>query len=310
MIIYRYDSVVTGLKPVTTLWLLTLQNNINRYRNMIQNDQATGLRMMAKWLKQTKEETLDASIGLARIIAITSGKGGVGKTNITANLALAMTMQDKKVSIIDADLGLANIDVILRLNPKYTLEHVVMGEKKLQDVFVKGPAGLTIIPASPGRLPMASLSEADRTLLIKELIRSASNFDVTFIDTAAGISSNVVDFVVAAQETIVITTPEPTAITDAYAMIKVISQRKDTDIGIIVNMVQNPNQAKDVSERIIMAARRFINAKAHYIGYVLKDPAVSDAVTCQQPLIFKHPNSTATQCINVLAKKILEKRIL
>jgi len=278
---------------------------------MIQNDQATELRMMVKWLRRNKEETpvIEASSNIARTIAITSGKGGVGKTNITANLAIAMTMQNKKIGIIDADLGLANIDVILRLNPKYNLEHVVMGEKKLQDIFVKGPAGLTIIPASPGRLPMASLSEIDRTLLIKELIQSANNFDITLIDTGAGISNNVVDFVVAAQEVLVITTPEPTAITDAYAMIKVISQRKDTDIGIIVNMAQSQDQARDVSERIILAVRRFINAKVHFVGYVLKDPAVSDAVTCQQPLIFKYPVSNATQCINVLADKILGKRI-
>lgn len=277
---------------------------------MIQNDQATGLRMMARWLKRHKEnaETTEVSNLLARTIAITSGKGGVGKTNITTNLALAMTLQNKKVGIIDADLGLANIDVILRLNPKYNLEHVVMGEKKLQDIFIKGPAGLTIIPASPGRLPMASLSEIDRAILIKEILKSANNFDVTFIDTAAGISDNVIDFVIAAQETIVITTPEPTAITDAYAMIKVISQRADRDIGIIVNMVQNSEQAKDVCDRISIAAKRFINARVHFIGYVLKDPAVPDAVTAQQPLVFKHPSSTATQCINVLARKILENR--
>ena len=279
--------------------------------DMIQNDQATGLRMMVKWLKRHKESPALADIPnpSVRTIAITSGKGGVGKTNITANLAIAMTMQNKKIAVIDADLGLANIDVILRLNPKYNLEHVVMGEKKLQDIFIKGPGGLTIIPASPGRLPMASLSEIDRAILIKEILKSANNFDVTFIDTAAGISNNVVDFVISAQETIVITTPEPTAITDAYAMIKVISQRADRNIGIIVNMVQNSEQAKDVYDRISIAAKRFINAKVHFIGYVLKDPAVPDSVTMQQPLIFRYPNSNATQCINALAKEILENRI-
>jgi flagellar biosynthesis protein FlhG len=269
---------------------------------MVQNDQATGLRMMVRWLKRQKEDVSNAEAPnlSVRTIAITSGKGGVGKTNITTNLALAMTMQNKKIGIIDADLGLANIDVILRLSPKYNLEHVVTGEKKIQDIFIKGPAGLTIIPASPGRLPMASLSEIDRAILINEILKSANNFDITFIDTAAGISNNVVDFVIAAQETIVITTPEPTAITDAYAMIKVISQRADRDIGIIVNMVQNSEQAKDVCDRISIAAKRFINARVHFTGYVLRDPAV---------LVFKHPSSMATQCINVLARKILENRI-
>lgn len=262
---------------------------------------------MAKRHKESPMST-DTPNPSVRIIAITSGKGGVGKTNITANLAIALTMLNKRISVIDADLGLANIDVILRLNPKYNLEHVVIGEKKLQDIFVKGPAGLTIIPASPGRLPMASLSEIDRAILIKEIIKSASDFDLTFIDTAAGISDNVVDFVIAAKETIVITTPEPTAITDAYAMIKVISQRADRDIGIIVNMVQNPEQAKDVYDRISIAAKKFINAKVHFVGYVLKDQAVPDSVTAQQPLIFRHPRSNAAQCINSLARKILENR--
>lgn len=272
------------------------------------NDQATNLRLMAKWLKHDKEQSTIQSLGSEkRTIAITSGKGGVGKTNITANLALAISVQNKQVGIVDADLGLANIDVILKLKPKYNLEHVIAGEKKLSDIFVKGPAGLTIIPASPGRTSMASLSEIDRTILIRELLKASNNFDVTFIDTAAGISSNVLDFVIAAQEIFVVTTPEPTAITDAYAMIKVISQRKKTNIGILVNMVTNQHQAKDVAERITIAANRFINAKTYFVGYVLKDQAVSDAVSFQQPLIFKYPMSDASKCINSIANNIINR---
>ena len=272
---------------------------------MILNDQATGLRLMANQLKATKPQTIQNSGIQNRIIAITSGKGGVGKTNITANLALALSVQNKKVSIIDADLGLANIDVILKLKPKYNLEHVIAGEKKLSEIFVKGPAGLTIIPASPGRTSMASLSEIDRTILIRDLLKASDNFDLTFIDTAAGISSSVIDFVISAQEIFVVTTPEPTAITDAYAMIKVISQKKETSIGILVNMVANQYQAQDVAERIAIAANRFINAKTYFVGYILKDQAVSDAVSSQQPLIFKYPTSDASQCINFIANNII-----
>lgn len=275
---------------------------------MIFNDQATSLRLMAKWLKHDKEQSTVQSLGSEkRTIAITSGKGGVGKTNITANLALAISVQNKQVGIVDADLGLANIDVILKLKPKYNLEHVIAGEKKLSDIFVRGPAGLTIIPASPGRTSMASLSEIDRNILIRELLKASNNFDVTFIDTAAGISSNVLDFVIAAQEIFVVTTPEPTAITDAYAMIKVILQRKETNIGILVNMVTNQYQAKDVAERITIAANRFINAKTYFVGYVLKDQAVSDAVSSQQPLIFKYPTSDASKCINSIANNIINR---
>ncbi len=272
---------------------------------MLANDQATGLRLMAKWLKGQKQGEEHSYQTTKRSIAITSGKGGVGKTNITTNLALAISVQNKRVGIIDADLGLANIDVLLKLKPKYNLEHVITGEKKLSDIFIKGPAGLTIIPASPGRTSMASLSEIDRTILINQLLKAVDDFDVTFIDTAAGISNNVLDFVIAAGEIFVVTTPEPTAITDAYAMIKVISQKKDTSIGILVNMVANQHQAFDVAERITIAANRFINAKTYFVGYVLKDQAVSDAVSSQQPLIFKYPMSSASKCINLIAKNII-----
>ena len=266
-------------------------------------DQATRLRIMAKEKKHSDEESSNS--GSVRTIAITSGKGGVGKTSIAANLGLAIATQNKRVGIIDADLGLANIDVILKLTPKYNIEHVISGKKKLSEIFVKGPAGLTIIPASPGRSYMANLSESERSALIMELLRSAANFDITLIDTAAGISNNVIDFALAAREVIVITTPEPTAVTDAYAMIKVISQRKKTDVGIVVNMAGSPQQGQEVAERIIMAAKRFISVKAHFVGYILADAAMSNAISAQQPLIFKYPGSNAAQCIAALANRII-----
>lgn len=240
-----------------------------------------------------------------RTIAITSGKGGVGKTNITANLGLAIAAQNKRVGIIDADLGLGNIDVILKLKPKYNMEHVIAGKRTLKEIFIKGPAGLIIIPASSGTLSMANLPDLNRDKLIKDLIQCTLDFDIMFIDTGAGMSNIVVDFTLAAKEIIVITTPEPTAIIDAYAMIKVISQHRKTDIGIIVNMVQTDHQAREVADRIIIAARRHINAKAHFMGHILTDTAVSDAIFAQQPLVFKYPTSDAAQCINILADKIL-----
>ncbi|MFC1714113.1 MinD/ParA family protein [Candidatus Poribacteria bacterium] len=278
-------------------------------------DQATRLRMIAESQEEIQPgATMRPGVPLfqranipypVRTIAITSGKGGVGKTNIAANLGIAIAAQNKRVGIIDADLGLANIDVILKLKPRYNIEHVIAGRKTMEDIFVSGPAGLTIIPAGSGRLSLANLPELDRDRLIRKLMECTSDFDIMFIDTAAGISSNVMDFALTAQEIIVITTPEPTAITDAYAMIKVISQQRKADIGIIVNMVDNPRQAGNVADRIIMAARRHINANAHFMGHILTDAAVSDAIFAQQPLVFKYPESSAAQCINVLANKIL-----
>lgn len=278
-------------------------------------DQATRLRMIAG----TQEGALTGvpiSPGIplfqrpsvsypVRTIAITSGKGGVGKTNIAANLGISIAAQNKRVGLIDADLGLANIDVILKLKPRFNIEHVLAGRKTLKEIFIKGPAGLVIIPAGSGTLSLANLPDLDRDRLIREFTECTSDFDLMFIDTAAGISSNVIDFVLTAQEIMVITTPEPTAITDAYAMIKVISQQKKADIGIIVNMVKDLRQAKDVAERIIMAARRHINASAHFVGHITTDAAVSNAIFAQQPLVFKYPESSAARCINILANKIL-----
>ena len=278
-------------------------------------DQATRLRMIAG-MQEGALPGVSISPGVSlfqrpgvsypvRTIAITSGKGGVGKTNIAANLGISIAAQNKRVGIIDADLGLANIDVILKLKPRYNIEHVIAGRKTLKEIFIKGPAGVVIIPAGSGRLSLANLPDLDRDRLIREFAECTSDFDVMFIDTAAGISSNVIDFVLTAQEVMVITTPEPTAITDAYAMIKVISQQRKADIGIIVNMVKDLRQAKDVAERIIMAARRHINASAHFVGHIPTDTAVSDAIFAQQPLVFKYPESSAARCINILADKIL-----
>jgi len=295
-------------------------------------DQATKLRVMAEettgknaktspWNKLAACSTpMIYSESGVRTIAITSGKGGVGKTNIVANLALAIATQGRKVGIIDADLGLANIDVILKLKAQYNIEHVILGKKKMEEIFVTGPAGLIIIPAGSGALSLVNLPDLDRDNLIRELIRATSNFDIIFIDTAAGISSNVLGFALAAQEMIIITTPEPTAITDAYAMLKVIStidnrysmaagetQHPAASVGIIVNMARDKYQAWNVAERITTAARRYISTKVHFVGHILDDSAVSDAISSQQPLIFKHPESAAAQCINVLADRILYK---
>lgn len=278
-------------------------------------DQATKLRMIAG---QGKPHGMSVRPGVplfwqtdisypAHTIAITSGKGGVGKTNIAANLGIAIAAQNMRVGIIDADLGLANIDVILKLKPRYTIEHVISGRKNMNEIFIRGPAGLIIIPAGSGTFSLANLSDLDRNRLMRELVEHTSDFDIMFIDTAAGISHNVMDFALTAQEVIVITTPEPTAITDAYGVIKVISQLKNTDIGIIVNMADSLDQAGSVAERIIIAARRHINANAHFVGHILNDAAVSNAISAQQPLIFRYPESNAAQCINALASKILGK---
>ena len=288
-------------------------------------DQATRLRVIAEESTRCRDSSMSVSAPYNRLegrtIAITSGKGGVGKTNTVVNLALAIASQNNKVGIIDADLGLANIDVLLRLRSRYSIEQVISGKKKLEEIFIKGPAGLTVIPAGSGKTSLANLSEIHRDNLIKELSKVTGKFDIVFIDTAAGISDNVMCFILAAQEVIIITTPEPTAITDAYATLKVISSLDSrysikneipqptlpNSIGIIVNMVEDPHQALDVAERITIAAEKFINTRAFLLGYIIKDSAVSEAISDRQPLIFRYPQSAASKCINMIAEKILGK---
>jgi len=179
-----------------------------------------------------------------RVIAITSGKGGVGKTNVAANLAYHLSQMRKKTLILDADMGLANIDVILGIAPKYNLYHVLRGEKALADVIVDGPGGMKILPATSGIPEMAELSRGEKLALIDELDGLGSDLDFMLIDTAAGIAGNVIYFNVAAREIIVVVSPEPTSITDAYALIKILyNNHGEKRFMLLVNIAKNSNEA-------------------------------------------------------------------
>ena len=198
-------------------------------------DQATHLRRIvkeeAKKIQNFKGEKYDVSsptiCNSPRVVSVTSGKGGVGKTNVVGNLGIAYQRMGKRVLIFDADLGLANIDIIFGINPKYTIEDVIKGEKELSQVIAKGPEGVSIIPASSGVQALSHLSEGHKINLLNEFDVLNSMFDILLIDTSAGISSNVIYFNLAAQERIILVTPEPTSITDAYALIKVMFTQHD-----------------------------------------------------------------------------------
>jgi len=239
-----------------------------------------------------------------RTIAITSGKGGVGKTNFTANLGISLSIQGGKVVIIDADLGLANIDVIFRLSPKFNLRHVIAGEKTISEIMIEGPFGVMIIPASSGVEYLANLPQEKREKFIEELFETTEEADFLLIDTAAGISQNVLSFATAAEEVIVITTPEPTSITDAYAMIKVLFQREHSNIKLLVNMAFSANQAKEVAEKINLVVKQFLKKEIDFLGYILEDENMPQAVKEQKPLILLNPNSKAARCITNIASKI------
>lgn len=246
-----------------------------------------------------------------RMISVTSGKGGVGKTNIAANLGYLLSQMNQKTMILDADAGLANIDVILGINSLYNLSHVLNGERTLTDTLVQGPGGIKILPSASGIPEMTELSRGQKLTLIDELNSLNNSLDFILIDTGAGISSNVMYFNMAAREIIVITSPEPTALTDAYALIKVLYQRHAKKrFRLIVNMVRNPTEAKEVYDRLSSATDQFLNLTIEYLGYVLLDEKVKQAVLQQKAVVEIYPNCSAAKCLTRIAEEICCEEIL
>ncbi len=251
----------------------------------------------------------DTTVQRLRSIAITSGKGGVGKTNIATNLAIALAEKtNKKIYILDADLGLANIDVILGITPRYNLAHVIRGEKKLEEILIKGPMGVNIIPGTSGVSELANLSKEERERFLEKLSSLEREDGILIIDTGAGIDDNVLDFVLSSDEVIVVTTPEPTAITDAYALIKIISSsKKDMNINLLVNMVRREEEFELVTRGILLVAKQFLGVDIKKLGYVYYDSVVSKSVLSQDAFYILYPDSIATKCINNIALFLLNK---
>ena len=246
--------------------------------------------------------------GNIRVIAITSGKGGVGKTNISANFAYLFARMGKRILLLDADAGLANIDVILGITPKYNLHHVLSGEKKLSEAVVEGPGGVKILPASSGIPEMASLSKGQKFTLIEELEGLDEDFDFMLIDTAAGIADNVMYFNMVAGEIIVVASPEPTSLTDAYAVIKVLYQRYGTrQFALLVNMAKDSNEAGEVYKRLSNATNHFLDLPIEYLGYIPYDQTVSRAVKKQRLLAEAFPDSKAIKSMSKIVKELCRK---
>lgn len=247
--------------------------------------------------KNDKKET--------RVIAITSGKGGVGKTNIVANLGLALSKLGKKVLILDADLGLGNLDVLLGLAPKYNLSHVISGEKSLEEIILKGPGKLEILPASSGIQELTQLSKQQKIQILTKLDLFIDSFDVLLIDTAAGISTNVLDFNATAQDILVVVSPEPTSLTDAYALMKVLSLKySEKHCKLLVNQVGNDQEGRDIYRQLNIVTERFLDISVKYFGCVLFDEKVTKSVRRQQMVLELYPDSPASKSLGMLAKKI------
>jgi flagellar biosynthesis protein FlhG len=240
-----------------------------------------------------------------RTIAIASGKGGVGKTNITANLAIGFSRLDKKVLIFDADLGLSNIDVILNLATKYNIKHLFNGEKKLKDLIIEGPSGIKVLPASSGIQELTELDEFQRLRIIEEFESYDDEVDYLLIDTSSGISANVAFFCMAAQEIIIVTSAEPTAMTDAYALIKVLfTKYQEKNFKVLVNNIKDEKEATEVYRRLSTAAEKFLSISLDYLGYVPYDSLLQRAVRQQKALIEIYPDSEAGKSLIKIAEKL------
>lgn len=241
-----------------------------------------------------------------RVIAITSGKGGVGKTNIAVNMAIAYAQQGKKVILIDGDLGMANVNVLLNIVPQYNLMQVINKQKTMQEIITETEFGIKFIAGANGFSKIANLSVDELDYFAKQFSQ-LGNADIILIDTGAGIANNVLQFVAAADEVCVVTTPEPTAITDAYGIIKIITTElvdRETNIKLLVNRVHSADEGKRISERIITIVAQFLNYKVDYIGFVYDDPVIQASVIRQKPFMIVNTNSKPAQCIKHIVGRI------
>jgi flagellar biosynthesis protein FlhG len=282
-------------------------------------DQAERLRELVNSKKQDVRENTDAAENgendadlkhheaspTTKVIAIASGKGGVGKSNFTVNVAIELSKMGNRVMILDADLGLANVDILLGINPKYNLAHVIRGEKELKDIITETEYGVKVLANGSGVKELINVSNQQRALFIDKISELEDMVDILLIDTGAGISKNTMSFIYASDYSIIITTPEPTALMDAYGLIKVTSLNKSTvPLKLIVNMVNSREEAKEIASRVVLLARRFLNVFVESYGFIYRDRHVTEGVMAQKPFSVLHPGTKAAECIKEIAGRV------
>lgn len=252
------------------------------------------------------ENAVEPVLNRTRFICVTSGKGGVGKTNFSVNLGIALSRLGQKTVVIDADLGLANIDVVAGTIPKYTLNNLLYSNMTLKDILGNGPDGLKIISGGSGMMDLLDLSYEKIQLLIDHFQELYQIFDMAIIDTGAGLSKNILSFAGASDEIIILTTPEPTSLTDAYAMIKaILRENKDAKVYVVINRAENSMEGNHYFEKISNASLKFLGYQLEKLGIVMEDAAVPKSVKQQSPLLVQYPNSTASKNIEVIALKLI-----
>lgn len=255
-------------------------------------DQAAGLRGMSR-AKPVK------------VIAVAAGKGGVGKSNVSVNLAVGLAQMKKKVMLLDADLGLANVDIMLGLHAKFNLSHVIQGLCHLSDIILHGPCDVSVIPAATGIDYMTQLSPAEHAGIINAFNELTDDLDYMIIDTAAGISDTVLSFARSSNELIVVVCDEPTSLTDAYALIKVMSKRYGwQNFNILANMVRHNRDGRELFNKLFRVSEQFLDVQLNYIGAIPFDERVHDAVKKQRPVILAYPESPAANSMRVLSETV------
>ncbi|MBA6326982.1 MinD/ParA family protein [Colwellia sp. MB02u-6] len=256
-------------------------------------DQASGLRKM-----QNPQ--------YIKVIAVSGGKGGVGKTNVSLNTAISLAKLGKRVLVLDADLGLANVDVMLGLRVKRNLSHVLSGECELDDIIIQGPAGINIIPATSGTQSMVDLTPAEHAGLIRAFSDMKTKFDILIVDTAAGISDMVLSFCRASQDVLLVVCDEPTSITDCYALMKLLSRDHGLfKFKVLANMVRTPNEGKNLFAKLAKVTDRFLDVTLELVAVIPYDENIRKSVRKQQAIVEAYPNSPASIGLKALAKNIV-----
>lgn len=257
-----------------------------------------------------KVEMLNERVPSSRVIAVTSGKGGVGKTSISVNLALQLKEQGKNVVILDADFGLANVEVMLGIRPQYNLVDLIYNNKTIEEIITEGPMGIGFISGGSGVQDLVNLDKERIKKLIAKLVKLDSLYDVIIIDTGAGIADSVIEFVLSSPEVLLVVTPEPTSITDAYSLLKAVNRKKDfkreqISIKVIANRVESEEEGEEIYNKISIVVSKFLNIQLEYIGYIPLDKKIANAVIEQKPVSLTAPNSEAAIHIRGICNKLL-----
>lgn len=258
-----------------------------------------------------KVELLKEQVPSARVIAVTSGKGGVGKTSISVNLALQFCNQGKKVVILDADFGLSNVEVMLGIRPQYNMADLIFNNKSIEEIITEGPQGIGFISGGSGVQDLVNLDKERIKKLIAKLVKLDSLYDVVIVDTGAGISDSVIEFVLSSPEVLLVVTPEPTSITDAYSLLKAVNRKKDFNreqksIKVITNRVSGQDEGQEIYNKISIVVSKFLNIQLEYLGYIPYDRKIADAVIDQTPFSLSNPNGEPALRIRNICGKLLD----